>query len=95
MGEIKDTKIRASIIGVRDSKGELIKHVVSSVEFPLQDAIKKLCKDSSKYLYVDHITNNNMSRNDINEFKLRVEYEDGEYHFYTVNKDNEIEFEFE
>ena len=95
MDEIKDTKLKATIIGLRDSKGELIKHVVSSVEMPIHQVVSKLMKDNNKYLYVDHITNTHMSLDEIAELKLRVRFEDGEYHFYLVNGKDEIELEFE
>lgn len=95
MDEIKDTKLKATIIGLRDSKGESIKHVVSSVEMPIHQVVSKLMKDNNKHLYVDHITNTHMSLDEIAELKLRVRFEDSEYHFYLVNGKDEIELEFE
>lgn len=95
MDEIKDTKLKATIIGLRDSKGELIKHVVSSIEMPIHQVVSKLMKDNNKYLYVDHITNTHMSLDEIAELKLKITFEDDEYRFYLVNKEDEIELEFE
>lgn len=95
MDEIKDTKIKATILGVRDSKGELIKQVVSSIEMPIHQVVSKLMKDNNKYLYVDHITNTHMTLDEIAELKLKVTFEDDEYRFYLVNKEDEIELEFE
>lgn len=95
MEKIKDTKMKATIIGFRDSKGELIKYIVSAVEIPIHQVVSKLMKDTNKYLYVDHITNTHMTLDEIAELKLRVRFEDDEYRFYLVNGKDEIELEFE
>lgn len=95
MEKLTDTKIKATIIGVKDSKGEVIKQTVTSVEMPIHQVVSKLVKDTNKYLYVDYITNNNMKRDEIAELKLKITFENDEYHFYLVNGKDEIELEFE
>ena len=95
MEKLTDTKIKATLIGVKDSKGEVIKQNVSSVEMPIHQVVSKLIKDTNKYLYVDYITNNSMKRDEIAELKLKITFEDDEYHFYLINKEDEIELEFE
>nr|DAX81605.1 MAG TPA: hypothetical protein [Caudoviricetes sp.] len=95
MDEIKDTKIKATVIGFKDSKGEPIKQIVADVEIPIHQVVSKLMKDTNKYLYVDHITNTHMTLDEIAELKLRTTFEDDEYHFYLVNGKDEIELEFE
>lgn len=95
MEKLTDTKIKATLIGVKDSKGEVVKQTVTSVEMPIHQVVSKLIKDTNKYLYVDYITNNNMKRDEIAELKLKITFEDDEYHFYLINKEDEIELEFE
>lgn len=95
MEKLTDTKIKATLIGVKDSKGEVIKQNVSSVEMPIHQVVSKLIKDTNKYLYVDHITNNDMKLDEIAELKLKITFEDDEYHFYLINGKDEIELEFE
>lgn len=72
-----------------------MKQTVTSVEMPIHQVVSKLIKDTNKYLYVDYITNNNMKRDEIAELKLKITFEDDEYHFYLVNGKDEIELEFE
>ena len=95
MEKLTDTKIKATLIGVKDSKGEVVKQTVTSVEIPIHQVVSKLIKDTNKYLYVDHITNNDMKLDEIAELKLKITFEDDEYHFYLINKEDEIELEFE
>ena len=95
MEESKGCGLRATIIGIKDSKGETIKQTVSSVEIPIHQVVSKLMKDTNRYLYVDHITNNNMKPDEIRGLKLKVSFKNDEYRFYLVNKDGEIELEFE
>ena len=95
MEKLKDTKIKATLIGVKDSKGEVVKQTVTSVEMPIHQVVSKLIKDTNKYLYVDHITNNDMKLDEIAELKLKITFENDEYHFYLVNGKDEIELEFE
>ena len=95
MEKLTDTKIKATLIGVKDSKGEVVKQTVTSVEMPIHQVVSKLIKDTNKYLYVDHITNNDMKLDEIAELKLKITFEDDEYHFYLINKEDEIELEFE
>ena len=95
MEKLTDTKIKATVIGVKDSKGEVVKQTVTSVEMPIHQVVSKLINDNNKYLYIDHITNNNMKLDEIAELKLKVTFEDDEYHFYLVNGKDEIELEFE
>lgn len=95
MEESKGCGLRATIIGIKDSKGETVKQTVSSVEIPIHQVVSKLMKDTNRYLYVDHITNNNMKSDEIKGLKLKVSFKNDEYRFYLVNKDGEIELEFE
>lgn len=95
MEKLTDTKLKATLIGVKDSKGEVVKQTVTSVEMPIHQVVSKLIKDTNKYLYVDHITNNDMKLDEIAELKLKITFENDEYHFYLVNGKDEIELEFE
>lgn len=95
MDKLTDTKIKATIVGFKDSKGEVIKQSVSSVEMPIHQVASKLMNDNNKYLYIDHITNTNMTLDEIAELKLKITFEDDEYRFYLVNGKDEIELEFE
>lgn len=95
MEKLTDTKIKATLIGVKDSKGEVVKQTVTSVEMPIHQVVSKLMNDNNKYLYVDHITNTHMTLDEIAELKLKITFEDDEYHFYLINKEDEIELEFE
>ena len=93
--KLTDTKIKATLIGVKDSKGEVVKQTVTSVEMPIHQVVSKLMNDNNKYLYVDHITNTHMTLDEIAELKLKITFEDDEYHFYLINGKDEIELEFE
>ena len=95
MEKLTDTKIKATLIGVKDTKEKVIKQSVSSVEMPIHQVVSKLMNDNNKYLYVDHITNAHMTLDEIAELKLKVTFEDDEYHFYLINGKDEIELEFE